>query len=460
MEKFIGSIEHNLSPEVVAELKARDKEAKDRQWAEFENRLEAPNKGEIIDALKDFFTIYDEGLIKWMANLYDPDICVCNELYGKSVCEHHPLCGTAGFHYTHSARDNVGFLPVVEAMNSIFDFVTSCGFTDSAHVFEWFGEENSKKMMNFVENLQDPDGFFYHPQWGKNIGLGRRGRDYDRALILLGRAGRKPKYPTLQSTAGGGGETLVPEHLATLDAFKEYLDSLDVDHRSYNAASVLNTQLNQIRARGQEYLDTMYEFFNAHQRADNGIWHEKCDYYGSNGVMKVVCNYTGQNRPVPRPEMVMNSAIEAIMCPEEPDSIVTVWNPWVTVRRLLENISKFHSPELASEIRRDLYKLAPEAIRITKEKTLKFKKPDGSFSYLPEYSTWTMQGAPCAIPRTREGDMDAGVLGTNSMTWVIIDALGIDRKYGVPLYGEYEAALFRNIMNNRKPVRKFNPSDK
>ena len=459
MEKIIGSIEHTLSPELVKELKARDLETKKKQWAHFEEKLDAPNKKEIIDALKDFFTIYDDGLVKWMANLYDPDICVCNELYGKCECEHHPLCGTAGFHYTHSARDNVGFLPVVEAMNSIFDFVTSCGFTDTDHVFEWFGKENTDKMMNFVENLQDPDGFFYHPQWGKNIGLGRRGRDYDRSLKLLGLAKREPKYPTMDtkkddSTDGG---TLIPDHMKSLEVFREYLDSLDVDHRSYNAASVLNSQLNQLRARGQEYLDAVYEHFNAHQREDNGIWHEKCDYYGSNGVMKVVCNYTAQNRPVPRPEMVMRSAIEAIMSPEEPDSIVTVWNPWVTVRRLLINVQEFHSTELAEKIKKEMYKLAPEAIRITKEKTLKFKKPDGSFSYLPEYSTWTMQGAPCAIPRTPEGDMDAGVLGTNSMAWVIFGGLGFGHDDGVPLYGEYEAALFKNIMDNRRPVRKFNP---
>ena len=456
MKTNVGSIDHTLSPELVAELKARDKATKEKQWADFEKRLDAPNKKEIIEALKDLFAIYDEGLIRWMANLYDPDICVCNELYGKTECEHHPLCGTAGFHYTHSARDTVGYLPVVEAMNSIFDFVCSCGFTDNTHVTEWFGRENGEKMMKFVENLQDPDGFFYHPQWGKNIGLGRRGRDYDRAILLLKRYGKEPKYPTIADTAGGkgGSETLIPEHMRSLEVFKEYLDSLDVDHRSYNAASVLNTQLNQIRARGKEYMDAVSELFDSHQRADNGIWHERCDYYGSNGVMKVVCNYTGQGKAVPRPEMVMRSALEAIMSPEEPDTIVTVWNPWVTVRRLLENIRQFHSPALADEIRREIYKIAPEAIRITKEKTLKFKKPDGSFSYLPEYSTWTMQGAPCAVPRTREGDMDAGVLGTNSMTWVIFGALGFGHSEGVPLFGEYEAAVFKSIMDNRGPVRK------
>jgi hypothetical protein len=41
------------------------------------------------------------------------------------------------------------------------------------------------------------------------------------------------------------------------------------------------------------------------------------------------------------------------------------------------------------------------------------------------------------------------------MTWVIFGALGFEESEGVPLFGEYEAALFKNIMDNRRPVRKF-----
>ena len=453
MEKFIGNVDDTLAPELVAELKARDAETKKKQWSDFEAKLDAPNKREIVDALKDMFTIYDEGLIRWMANLYDPDICVCNELYGKSVCEHHPLCGTAGFHYTHSARDNVGFLPVVEAMYSIFGFVSRCGITTDNEVKEWFGKENGEKMMNFVENLQDPNGFFYHPQWGKGIGIGRRCRDYNRSRLLLDKYGRKTKYPTMNDSSSE--ETLVPDNMKTLDAFKEYLATLDIDHRSYHVCSVLSEQISTLKARGSEYVETLAEFLDSHQREDNGIWNEKCDYYGSNGLMKAAIAYTSMGKPVPNPEKAMKAAIAAIMCSDEPDSIVTVWNPWVSVKLLLKNYSEYYSPEMAKKMREELYKLAPEAIRITKEKTLKFKHPDGSFSYHQGHSTATMQGAPCAIPQTPEGDMDAGVLGTNSMTWVIFAALGFEERDGVPIYGEYESALFKNIMDNRRPVRKF-----
>ena len=455
MEKFIGSIDHNLPDELVLELKERDRVKKIEQWANFESKLEK-NAEKIVPAFKSLYELYDDRLIKWMANLFDPDICVCNELYGKSVCEHHPLCGSAGFHYTHSARDTVGYLPVVEAMNSVFDFVETCGLTDREHVIEYFGEEFGEKMMKFVYNLQDEDGFFYHPQWGKNIGLGRRGRDYNRGLILLGRYGRKSKYPTIADLGEGKGssETFVPEHMRTLEAFKEYLDSQDIDHRSYHVGSVLSEQRTQLLARGQEYIDALYDYFKEHQREDNGIWHEKCDYYGSNGLMKISGALTAMGKPIPMPEKAFGAAVSAIMSSDDPDSIVTVWNPWVSIRSLFANITAYHSPELLKKLRGELLDIAPEAIMITKEKTAKFRKPDGSFSYLQQYSTWTMQGSPCAVPRTEEGDMDAGVLGTNSMVRVITNALGVSYDDAVPLYGEYESAVFKNIMENRKPVRK------
>ncbi len=455
MKKLIGSIEHTLSDETVAELKARDRETKKRQWANFTSKLEK-NADEITEAFKSLYELYDERLAWWMANLFDPDICVCNEVYGKSVCEHHPLCGSAGFHYTHSGRDNVGFIPVVEAMNSVFDFVESCGITDEEHVNEYFGKEFGEKMMKFVYNLQDPDGYFYHPHWGKNIGIGRRGRDYNRALMLLSRYGLKPKYPTIEDLGRGDGneDTCVPDNMKTLDAFKEYLSTLDIDHRSYHVGSVLGEQRTQLKARGQEYVDALFDFFNEHQRADNGIWHEKCDYYGTNGVMKIVYSYYDDHRPIPMPEKVFRAALSAIMSEDDAETVVIVWNPWVTISQILQNIEQFYSPELSRKLRLELLDKAPEAIRITKKKTEKFKQPDGAFSYLQKSSTPFMQGSPCAVPGTAEGDMDASVLGTNSMVRVIARALGISDEDTVPIFGEYESAVFKNIMENRKPVRK------
>lgn len=458
MEDFVpqGSISDTLDPELVKKLKEEDSEQKEIMWARFEENLPF-NGHEITEAFRSLYELYDEGLVRWMANLFDPDICVCNELYGKSVCEHHPLCGTAAFHYTHSARDTVGFLPVIEGTLSVHSFLEEAGLTQGLKVSEYFGENIGKKIVAFAKGLQDPDGYFYHPQWGKDIGIGRRARDYDRAIWTLNRYGETPIYPTIESAENNkdsSSSTLVPDHLKTVEAFKEYLDSLDIDHRSYPGGSVIAAQYSQIAARGKEFTDALGDFLDAHQRPDNGIWHEETNYLGVNGLMKISGPYCHMKRPMPNPDKAIKAAIGAIVSSEDPTSIVTVWNPWVALERVLENISKYHNPNDAENIRNEFFLLAPEAIRITKEKTAKFKKPDGSFSYNQKYATATMQGSPCGVPQTVEGDMDAAVLGTKAMVSIITDVLGM-KNYRIPIYGKYEGALFMNIIKNRKPVRKY-----
>ena len=447
-----GSIDHTLDKEYAERLRADDLLEKERLWSVFESKL-TENAREITLALKELYTIYDEGLVKWMANLYDPDICICNEVFGKTECEHHLLCGTAAFHYTHSARDNSGFAPVIEGTNSVYNFIEGSGLSCGKSAKEYLDEAVGDKILRFAQNLQDPDGYFYHPQWGKNIGIGRRARDYDRAIWLMARYGVKPKYASI-SDAGAGNEDsfLIPDHLKTPGAFKDYLDSLSIDTRSYPGGSVIAAQFSQIKARGQEYLDILGDFFDAHQRADNGIWHAEVNYEGVNGLMKISGPYCHMKRPMPNPEKAVRAAITAIMSDENPGSIVAVWNPWIALERVLTNITNFHDPRVAARIRSEFMSSAPEAIKKTKAKTKKFRHVDGSFSYFQGRSTDKMQGSPCAIPNTAEGDMDAAVLGTNAMVEVITDVLGVT-PYKVPIYGKYESEIFLNILKSRAPVR-------
>lgn len=56
-----------------------------------------------------------------------------------------------------------------------------------------------------AKKLQAPNGFFYHPQWPKELvdsKISRRSRDLDRAELLLRSAGMKPTYDTPNGTAG------------------------------------------------------------------------------------------------------------------------------------------------------------------------------------------------------------------------------------------------------------------
>ena len=99
------------------------------------------------------------------------------------------------------------------------------------------------------------------------------------------------------------------------------------------------------------------------------------------------------------------------------------------VRNVVENLRK-HGGENgvreAEEITREVYSLAPKAIRASKEKILRFKKPDGSFSYdLDMHLCGKSQEAPVCIPGTNEGSVNSTVISTTGLTYNIIRDLGV-----------------------------------
>ena len=109
---------------------------------------------------------YKKRTLRWLTSLYDSE------------------CG--GFYYSESAKKYEGFLPDVEstlqAVNLLFD-----GAVKGVK-----GEipENMKcEMGKFVLSLRDSDGFFYHPQWGKEISDGRRSCDKSCATSLMDKLG-------------------------------------------------------------------------------------------------------------------------------------------------------------------------------------------------------------------------------------------------------------------------------
>ena len=87
---------------------------------------------------------------------------------------------------------------------------------------------------NWVKGLQNEDGFFYHPQWGKEIGLSRRSRDFNWCLGILKSLGKEKKYPTIldKKDEGEKGETLIPDHLSSKEKFLKYLEDGNIAENS------------------------------------------------------------------------------------------------------------------------------------------------------------------------------------------------------------------------------------
>ncbi len=444
-------------------------------WSALAEELGEGSDG-VVGALKSFYELYDgEKILTWLAGLYDSDICVCRSIEGAYECNHSKFCGTGGFYYSNSARDHAGFLPDAESIVQALSIIANCGITERSEytsiVPSWMAEE----ICAYLYNMQAEDGFFYHPQWGESISYSRRGRDLNWCTQVLSTYGVSTRYTSAVSAALNAeltnrlgsssvaavskaiavSDASVPEHLATVENFKAYLISLDIPNNSYSAGNTLSAQGSQILARGQEYGDVLIEHLNECQY-DNGTWHSEVNYYAINGVMKISGSYERWSAPMPNAEKICRAAFAAICSDEEVSYVVDVWNPWVAVNSVLDNIRRFGAgEEKAEEIRVSLYADIENAILASKESLMLFRKDDGSFSYGKKYSSATSQGVSVAVPGSVEGDVNASAMSTNNFTYEIFELMGTSR---VPYAGNREKLVFLTAINNLAPVEKVGVS--
>ena len=231
--------------------------------------------------------LFGTEVYEWLAGLYDPK--------------------TGMFYYSESARDNYGFLPDVE----------STGQSDGVMAF--FGgslksvlsDEQESKLGAYSQFLQsNEDGYFYHPQWGTDIGDSRRGRDLGGFISRINNFAGKDfiftnAYKRLDpndSSAYGSAEKLVytpktaltvrlgssvtamvskvvltadssslPEHLLSLENLNAYLENLwggtytaAIGH-SYSFGNTVTSQNGQFKSAGPEYMNAVIAFLNARQ---------------------------------------------------------------------------------------------------------------------------------------------------------------------------------------------------
>ena len=451
-------------------------------------------------ALREYHSIIGEPYYRWFANLYIPRKCVCENYdeEGNRVCllkkdeNGKPLCTGGGFYFSNSARDNEQFGIDIESTAQACYFIANTGFLDKfdRDSKKGFPKQMQLDLVAFAKSLQDPeDGYFYHPQWGKDIIPSRQGRDLGWATSLIERFGDMPLYDTpnghkgslgapigLKSEGDTSGGAVWSPRLVTLDAFKEYLASKDLENMSYRVGNELSSQSSQIIARDKQmwieqnpdadpdtydktkpavggFLEVLREFYNSHRNPENGLWQKETCYYSVNGLMKISVGYNSLGFTLPYPEEAFESAIKiALLDPETPDCLgkiasasVDVYNPWVCISSILKNVKENGDEELYKKLKARLKSLAAPLITVTKEKAKKFKKPDGSFGYKHHGVGGVSQMAPVAIAGTIEGDINGGNISTNGIWRNMCATLEIS----IPLYDEtdYEK-LFDIIKKN------------
>ena len=382
-------------------------------------------------------------MVDWFANLYDPKI--------------------GGWYYSNGARDNDTVIYKEKEYKLLPDAESTCqalGFINGSGMLEGIGGNYSnilpewmkKQIISYVKGLQDPDGYFYHPHWGKEIPVSRRARDFSWCTGILNTLGEKPNYPTILDAKKGNAttDTLIPDHLKSPEAFAEYLISLNVPNCSYPAGNTLSSQSMQIKACG--LFDQMIEYLSSIQHADTGLWHSVPDYYGVNGLMKISGLYVGAGLVLPHSLEAANSAFDAIISDVPIGTVVELWNTWEAITRIVANLRKNGGEDgerMANEIFKKMRERAPEAIRRSKEKIEAFKKADGGFSYGTNWSSQTSQGMPVTLYHAPEGDINATVIAGPYLISSIFSVLNL-APYKIPLYDATDRVRFLEILEKNR----------
>jgi len=423
-----------ITPELIAELSEKRRLMREEGFAHA-----TPIIGEDgVAALKELYSLYDEGIYLWLADLWEPDI--------------------GAFYYSNSARDTEGFLPDIESTVQALRYIKHSGLEAALggpyekNLPLWM----QKKVSSFAKSLQDPDGYFYHPQWGKGVGTSRRSRDLGWAIEAITDFGFKPNYPTPLDKKEGEEKpsALLPDHLRSTDAFRDYLSGLKIIGNSYSVGNLISSQSAQIEAAGREFIDILVDWFEKQQNPKNGTWEKEVTFTATNGLMKVTLTYSSLGLPFPNAEAAMDSAVKMTLSPIEAGQITSYYNPWITMQMLMDNLSRFGRSDVAEALRKKLKENAAAMIRNTIVKVKAFQKPEGCFSYNPHQSAPTSQGAPVAIPGTNEGDINGNGLGSTGITNHVCKAIGIPP---VPLFCKEDGELYFRLLESAVSTKKIYP---
>jgi len=185
--------------EDIAAAEIEDAEKIANQWIALERAMiskgySEENAARIILEMKTLYTLYGNEMVDWVASLY-----------AKGYMDIENGVWAGGFYASVAGRDAYGFGPDVQSTVQLLRFLQQSGVISS--VSEDIPEWMQREMVYFAKSLQHENGYFYHPQWGKEFTdtkISRRGRDLGWATSILSFFGAKPEYDTPNSIKGDG----------------------------------------------------------------------------------------------------------------------------------------------------------------------------------------------------------------------------------------------------------------
>jgi len=498
-------------------LEERGEQIKAAAWKELENNLVYRGYASgIISQLKKLYSLYTEENYIWLANLYEPYICYCSDSY-LDCTNKDGMCGGGGMYWSDSARDNVGFYPDLEDTYELYGYIEGTGMA------EWFGGDAyaasplwlHDQVYKFFYNLQDENGFFYHPQWPKeyieaNGFQSRVTRDHGSAKTVFNNLYRidperypGPKYPydgvkdsetelTASIASGRSTVSAVSKVVAVADqkeflwqykspeAFDEYLALLDEElanyptfsetwcYHFYSYGNTFQSTTSYINAdktgRMKKALET---FFNKHQNPENGMWGAELSYNMTNGIHKIASVYNSLGLTLQYTDEMVETVIEICSWVQKDangndtytSSSTDMYNAWSCFPYIYENIRKWGSGSQAQneakakEIVATVYSLAPDMIGIAFDHIVGLRDDNGAFFYSRTGHNSTAQGCPISVSGIAEANVNGNGIATIALIQHILGALEVE-EYMVPFYTEADRIKFISILEELQPVVK------
>ena len=300
---------------------------------------------------------------------------------------------TSGFYYAASGRDTEGFLPDIESTAQILSLFPE----------EEMPESLKTKIGTWVQGLQsDEDGYFYHPQWGKEINTERRERDNTWALGVLKKCGMSPLYETAQQRLNKKAVLLSVDDTNYLDSeenFRAWFSSLDFENSPWGEANKLNARFSMISAKGFKAL--AQELILEKQNRETGLWGAK-NPPGMDEVSAVMKLHPYLDS-FPNADKATESIVYVL---ENYDSIVEdskayilhMYNAFVALGEIA-GVCDSGALDL-------IHEKAPSLLDIAYKNTEKFKRDDGGYSYMRDKSISTAMSVPVSLGLS-EGDVNS-----------------------------------------------------
>ena len=475
-----NKMKHIYSEDEIRLQRIEDAKKKEERWKALAEQAGGGEKGRAIsDAFRKLYEMYNTEIVEWFAKLYDPSV--------------------GGYYATTSGHDTDTFGPDVEATSQALTFIESSGMIDEVGTLaEALPSEMPGQIVHFAKSIQNPNGYFYHPQWcfdEIHTNLARRGRDLGWGTGLLKRFGAKPTYnapngflgdgidadgnkvfdvevkqesPEKKSDAAPAAPAPYPEYLENRETFLAYLSNIDINADSYTYGNQFNATYSQIKTRndallamgaGYSLCDIFIDWLNEHIDKKTGYWGHEVNFAGTNGFFKIITIYNAWGYTYPEPEAVTNSILSCIMGDElATGNCCSIYNLWSAVCSIRANAKASGNEETAKKILDSingvLKNRGAEAILNTHRKMLPYKKNDCSFSHAYHSGGGVQQSMYVGlnyIYGVIEGSVDATCICTTGLVRNMFAAFGFRK---VPMFMKGDWMVYKNILETYGPAKK------